>query len=86
MTQQEHEMMLLMFVRTRQMFRILAEALTSRGILTGDDATAFSHAIHFDDEKVLAMVVATWRDYQSTALLSGVVTGLESQPPAAPKS
>ena len=86
MTKQEHEMMLIMFARTGQMFRILTEILTSRGILTGDDAKAFSHAIHFDDEKTLKTVLRTWHDYQAAAIQSGVVTGLESEPPSPPKS
>jgi hypothetical protein len=85
MTKQEHELMLLMFARTRQMFRILTEVLTSRGIVTGDDAKAFSHAIHFDDAKTLNSIMLTWRDYQSAAIQSGVVTGLESEPPSSPK-
>ena len=65
MTKQEHEMMLVMFARTGQMFRILTEVLTSRGIVTADDARAFSHAIHYDDEKTLKTVLQTWDDYQA---------------------
>jgi hypothetical protein len=34
MTKQEREMMLVMFARTGQIFQILVEMLTSRGILT----------------------------------------------------
>ena len=86
MTKQEHEMMLIMFARTGQVFQILTEMLTSRGILTGDDAKAFSHAIHYDDAKRLKTVLQTWHDYQAAAIQSGVVTGLESQPPSSPKS
>jgi len=85
MTKKEHEMMLLMFARTGQIFQILTEMLKSRGIITGDDAKAFSHAIHFDDEKTLKTVLQTWRDYQAAAIQAGVVTGLESEPPSSPK-
>ena len=63
MTNEEHEMMLLMFTRTRQMFRILAEVLISREILTTEDANAFSHAIHYDDAKTMDALMLTWRDY-----------------------
>jgi hypothetical protein len=82
MTKQEHEMMLMMFARTRQMFEIVSEALASRGVLTGDDAKAFSHAVHYDEKKRLTAVVQTWRDYQFSAKQSGVVTGLEGEPPS----
>lgn len=85
MTKKEHELMLLMFARTQQIFGILTEVLTSRGILTGDDAKAFSHATHYDDAKTWKFVLQAWRDYQSAAIQSGVVTGLESEPPSSPK-
>jgi hypothetical protein len=85
MTKQEHEMMLLMFARTHQLFGTIVEVLTSRAIMTGDDAKAFSHAVHYDDAKTLKFVLRAWHDYQSCAIQSGVVTGLESQPPSAPK-
>jgi len=85
MTKQEHEMMLLMFTRTRQMFEIFTEVLASRGILTGDDARAFSHAIHYDASKTLKAVLQTWQDYQASAVQSGVVTGLENEPPSSPR-
>jgi hypothetical protein len=84
MTKQEHEMMLLMFARTRQMFEIISDVLSSSGVLTGDDAKAFSHAVHYDDRKRLTAVVQTWRDYQAAAIQSGVVTGLETEPPSSP--
>ena len=86
MTQQEHELMILMFTRTAQMFRILTEVLTSRGVLTSDDAKAFAHAIHYDDEKTLHLVIQTWGDYQKSAILSGVTTGLEGGLPSSPKA
>jgi hypothetical protein len=85
MTKQEHEMMIMMFARTWQMFEILTAVLSSRGILTGDDMRAFAHAIHFDQSKTMKAVLQTWQDYQAVAIHSGVATGLENEPPSSPK-
>lgn len=85
MTPQEHKMMMLMFARMYQHYGILMDVLKSRELLTGDDAQAFSHAAHFDDQKTMQFVLRAWRDYQAAAIQSDVVTGLESGPPPEPK-
>jgi hypothetical protein len=76
MTKQEHELMLMMFVRMNESIGIIIEALKSRDILTGDDAKAFSHAIHSDDKKILFYATQTRADYLRCAALSGL-TGLD---------
>jgi hypothetical protein len=75
---QEHELMVLMFARLQESIGIMAEAFKSRGLWTGDDPTAFSHAVHADDRKLLSYAAQAKKDYLACARLSGVVTGLES--------
>jgi hypothetical protein len=78
MTKQEHEMMLLMFVRMQEAVGIVVEALKSRELWTADDVKAFSHATHYDDKKMLYYVLQARADYLRCAKEVGVVTGLET--------
>jgi hypothetical protein len=78
MTKQEHEMMLLMFVRVHESIGIVVEALKSRELLTPDDVRAFSHATHFDEKKLQFFALAARADYLACAKELGVVTGLET--------
>jgi hypothetical protein len=73
--------MILMFARLTESIRIIGETLQSRGIWTGDDPTAFSHLVHSDDQKMKRLVANVMEEYLKAAAQSGVVTGLENQPP-----
>ena len=61
-----------MFGRLNESFGVIIEALKSRGILTGDDQKAFSHATHADDLKIFQYVAQARSDYLKCAVLSGV--------------
>jgi hypothetical protein len=82
MTTNEHELMILMFARLHEAIGAIADTLKSRDLWTGDDQRAFSHAVHEDPEKLLGFVLQARRDYLRSAARSGVVTGLETEPPA----
>jgi hypothetical protein len=73
MTKQEHELLISMFARLYQAIGAIEETLTSRGIWTGDDAVAFAHAVHVDDQKVLNYVRRARRDYLLFANQIGVI-------------
>lgn len=76
MTTKEHELMILMFARLHEAVGAISETLKSRGIWTGDDQKAFSHAVHADDEKMLQYVSQATHDYLRHASRLGVETGL----------
>ncbi len=78
MTKQEHKLMLLMFTRLYESIGIPEETLKSRGIWTGDDPTAFSHAVHADDRKILHYATRAREDYVTFASQLGVVPDLKS--------
>jgi hypothetical protein len=78
MTPQEHEMMLLMFTRMNEAIGIVVEALKSRDLWTAEDVKAFSHATHYDNQKLLSYLLQARVDYLKCAKQAGVVTGLES--------
>jgi hypothetical protein len=75
MTAKEHELMLLMFARLYESIGILEETLKSRGLWTGDDPKAFSHAVHADDKKLLLYTSRARQDYVNIANQLGVVSG-----------
>ena len=74
MTKQEHELMLLMFTRLYEAIGIVEETLKSRGLWTGDDPTAYSHAVHADDRKLLQYATRARQDYVKIANQLGVKT------------
>lgn len=74
MTTEEHKLMMTMFTCMYERFGIIANALTSRGIWTGDDAAAFEHAVHFDREKMTAFALQAFDNYQVFAAKLGVDT------------
>ena len=84
MTPQEHELMLLMFARMRELIGILTDVLENRGLLTSDDRKAFSHAVPYDPVKTLNFVLQAWKDYQAAAAQAGLLTGLETGLPPKP--
>ena len=86
MTPLEHELIMLMFARMNEAIATITDVLKSRGLLTEDDAKAFSHAVHYDETKTLPVVLQTWRDYLACAAQVGVATGLENGPPSKPNS
>ncbi len=75
MTVKEHEFMILMFARVYESIGILTETLKSRGIWTGDDERAFSHAVHADMGNLLRFAAQAKRDYLALAKESGLVVG-----------
>jgi len=75
MTPKEHELMLLMFTRLYESIGIIEETLKSRGIWTGDDPKAFSHAVHADDRKLLRYAERARNDYVAFANQLGVAPG-----------
>jgi hypothetical protein len=72
MTKQEHELMILMFARMNEHIGIIEETLKSRGLWTGDDARAFSHAVHSDDEKISKFVTDARNTYVNWAKDLGI--------------
>jgi hypothetical protein len=81
MTKQEHRMMILMFARMFEALTIVTETLKRSEIWTGDDERAFSHATHSDLDKLRGNVLQAHQEYLDCAARSGVVTGLETEPP-----
>jgi hypothetical protein len=77
MTAKEHKLMIAMFTRINERVGIIADTLTSRGIWTGDDAEAFSHAIHFDQEKLKVFALQALDDYHIFAAKLDVDIPLE---------
>ena len=75
MTRKEHELIVLMFARLYESIGIIEETLKSRGIWTGDDPTAFSHAVHADDRKLLHYAERARTDYVDFANQLGVELG-----------
>ena len=75
MTIKEHEFMILMFARVYELIGILTETLKSRGIWTGDDERAFSHAVHSDMGSLVRFAKHAQRDYLALAKESGLVVG-----------
>lgn len=86
MTPKEHELQVLMFARLFEAVGVLSDVLTSRGVLTGDDAKAFRHAVHHDPTKLLEHVSQAMLDYEKCAAQLGVETGLGKQLPIQPSS
>ena len=78
MTNEEHELMVLMFARLYEAIGIIGDVLKSHELLTGDDPAAFSHAVHADDQKLVAYLAQAHKDYLNAARQVGVVTGLET--------
>ena len=78
MTKKEHELIVLMFARLYESIGIIEETLKSRGIWSGDDPKAFSHAVHADDRKILHYVERARSDYLSFANQLGVILVRES--------
>jgi hypothetical protein len=57
---------------------IIEETLKSRGLWADDDATAFSHAVHADDRKLLQYASRARQDYLALVNQLGVASGPES--------
>ncbi|MGA9804392.1 MAG: hypothetical protein WBQ19_04775 [Terriglobales bacterium] len=74
MTAKEHKLMIAMFTRINERVGIIANTLTSRGIWSGDDAQAFAHAVHFDQEKLKTFALQALDDYHIFAAQIGVDT------------
>lgn len=72
MTKQEHELMITMFTRLYEAVGIIEETLKSRGIWTGDDPSAFAHAVHSDDQKIRNYVRRARSDYRAIVSQLGV--------------
>jgi hypothetical protein len=77
MTQNEHELMVMMFARMHEAIGALKETMKSRALWTADDEKAFSHAVHFDDVKLIQYSAQALKDYLHAAKLAKVETGLE---------
>ncbi len=75
MTAKEHELMVTMFARLYESLGIIEETLKSRGLWTGDDPKAFSHAVHADDRKLLHYAERARTDYLTFANQLGVIAG-----------
>src|SRR6266481_1638968 len=75
MKTKEHELIVLMFARLYESIGIIEETLKSRGLWTGDDPKAFSHAVHADDRKILHYVERARSDYLAFANQLGVIVG-----------
>jgi hypothetical protein len=73
MTNQEHELMIMMFARANEAIGILTETLKSRGLWTEDDEKAFAHMVHADDQKLLLYTAQARNDYLRCATSLGVV-------------
>ena len=78
MVAKEHDLMLLMFTRLYEAIGLIEETLKSRGIWTGDDPTAFAHAIHSDNRRLLAYATRARNDYVTLAKELGVVYDAKS--------
>ena len=63
--------MMMLLARTYMQFQIIADILQSRGLLTGDDVTAFSMALHYDAEKFSACLRRAHADYIEVARKAG---------------
>jgi hypothetical protein len=72
MTNQEHDMMVMMFARMYQTIGALANALKSREIMTAEDLQAFQFDAWADDKQTLRYVTQARSDYLKAARLAGV--------------
>jgi hypothetical protein len=80
MTPQEHMMMLLLLMKQDQSIKILINILTSRGVLTGDDARAFEFSQMQDAASNAAVFDGTKQKYLTVAKSLSLHTGLENLP------
>lgn len=83
MTTDEHMMMFMLFFKQRQSIRVLLDMLKSRGVLSGDDESAFAFA-HVQDQALNAAIFdEALEAYQTLAEATGIQTGLDklSKPP-----
>ena len=75
-TSEEHQLMLLLFVKQQQSVQPLLEILRSRGILTADDDEAFASA-HMQDKEIFAAILAkSTSTYQTLAESLGISVDL----------
>lgn len=70
--------MMLMFARLYEAVGLVEETLKSRGLWSGDDPTAFAHAVHADETKLRQYVERARRDYLAFAAQLEVDTPKES--------
>lgn len=80
MTSEEHRLLIWVLVRQLQNTKTLIEILESRGILQGDDATAFASTVFLDEASNSALHQQAKAEYLQIAKLLGVETGLEPKP------
>jgi hypothetical protein len=71
MTQQEHNLMVLMFARQACLIKVLVDILKSRNILDDSDVEAFSLFAHQDEAMELEMVRRVGQFYQEVATRTG---------------
>ena len=81
MTNEEHQLMVLMFARWAQAMTTISDALKRDGIWTDDDERAFRTVVQFDDKKILECAALALTEYLKCAKQAGVHTGLD-EPPA----
>lgn len=81
MTPQEHLLLLTIFAKLIKLNQVLANALTSRGVLAADDVIAFEFAANLDDPSSVAVFEKAKAMYLTCATGLGISTGLENLPP-----
>ncbi|MFI5096691.1 MAG: hypothetical protein ACHQT6_01840 [Candidatus Acidiferrales bacterium] len=78
MTQQEHALMISMFVKQHMYIKMLIEVLKSRGIVSGDDLPAFEFSVNVDTRANAALFVDMTKLYLQAAKVFGIETGIEA--------
>ena len=76
MTQDEHLLMLTMFVRQARLSETIIAILKSHGLISGDDVEAFDEAIRADVEKYVELIRKVKTVYVEDAKAMGLETGL----------
>jgi hypothetical protein len=77
MNQQEHQLLICMFMRMQATIGAMAEVLKREGLWSADDQKAYEYAIQSDQKQIGKYFFQAMTDYLECANRMGVLTGLE---------
>jgi hypothetical protein len=80
MTPEEHTLILTMFVKQQQSIQAIANFLSSRGLASDDDLSAFEFAATQDAAYSRASLIRVKAAYLEFATKLGIETGLKPSP------